>query len=183
MIVAFGLTCASLLGCVESPPVEYPTLQVPQATLATPGAVIAQEEGGYEIHAGGIFQPPFWISGATLPTAENYQEALAAGAHRVRISHPGYPNGQLYGVLAFYKVFENFHGPASRLYRLEIPQQYIDSTDGGRASVVYEQYNYDGNTRAAWAIWLSRAPLPGPVPTAPDSSSSADAPEKGWLHK
>jgi hypothetical protein len=164
MLVVSGTAYALLLGCASAPhqQVQYPTLQVPQATLATPDARIVQEQGAYEIRPGGVFTPPFWIGAPTFPTAENYQDALAAGAQRIRISHPGYPNGELYGVIAFYKVYENFHGPASRLYRLEIPQVYVDNTDNGRASVVYETYNYEGKTYAAWAIWLSRVPLPGP---------------------
>ena len=106
--------------------------------------------------------PENWIArwgsyrGNYLPTSENYSNNSLNVAVRV----PG-RKSELYGRLLFTKISQNSTGAGSRLYRIEIPQKYIDQATGGKISVVYEKVNnrrYNGHD-ATWILWLSDQPI------------------------
>lgn len=103
-------------------------------------------------------------------------EALPS-PYRVRV-HVSGRDDPLYGRLAFFPVFSTADGSANRIYRLEIPQEYIERARGGNVSVVYQHYTADSRNPASsvtgsirptggtiqgtfvsWALWLSDVPL------------------------
>jgi hypothetical protein len=136
-----------------------PLMQIQQS-----GVRIRAADGSFRLSAGHTFAPPFSsnCSGSRwYGTEADLEEWLnSRDAKAVRVEYPGY-SGELYGVLALCEVKRDFHGAASRMYLLEIPQAYIDETTNGRATQVYEKYFVDGEERPAWLLWLSRQPLGG----------------------
>ena len=155
-------TYSIMLGCGGSAtPVN--TIQTgvtaPSGTLATPGVLIISDDRSFQIQPGGMFNTPYAGACPQNPTTENYGEAESTGARRVRIAFPGLAE-PLYGVLHFCTIHPGFHGSASRSYRLEVPEEYVRATDGGRVSVVFERYDHAGVTHPAWVLWMSREPMP-----------------------
>ena len=117
----------------ESLPTPFSSTECPMALNATlPGVVPA---GGAVLGGG-----PARSGGATWkPAASNFDEALAAGAKPVWVVTPDLPT-PLYGVLLFCPAPDGTSEAAARAHLVRIPRSYVDATDGGRTSVVYEPY-------------------------------------------
>ncbi len=165
-VVVYGLVGMGvyfgLFGCANKAAVKQQSFsyQVPQGMLATPDVLISTETNPpFVMTTGQTFTTPYWSNCPTKPTTENVGEGEQGGARRVRIAYPNMPNG-LYGVLAFCRIDPEFKGSASRSYRLEVPQSYVEATDGGRMSVVFEQYAVGQQQFPAWILWMSREPIP-----------------------
>jgi hypothetical protein len=153
----FAGTYQMMLGCAGAPSREFN--RVDRALLATDATVIAAEDHSFQFTPGPLMNTPFAADCPDNPDTTNYAEAEAAGARRVRVTYPGLSE-PLYGVLSFCGVHPEYHGSASRSYRLEVPQSYVDETAGARVSVVYERYEQGGTQYPAWVLWLSREPMP-----------------------
>lgn len=140
------------------------TTRVAGGTVATPDVEIMAENGSFVLVAGSPFTTPASIQCRPNPAPENYGDAEAAGATRVRVRYPGLAT-PLYGIIAFCQIADSYRGSASRSYRVEVPQSYVDATDGGRVSTVFEQYTVDNVVMPAWILWLSRESMPPQAPT------------------
>lgn len=137
-------------------------ISVPEGFLATEGVTISSLDGGWKVAGNTRFVTPFFAEQCpTLPTTTNYADGERLGARRVWVSYPGLAQ-PLYGMLSLCKVFPEYKGAASRSYQIDVPKQYVDATDNGRISVVYEEYPWDatGAKLPAWVLWLSRSPFP-----------------------
>jgi hypothetical protein len=140
-----------------------PWISVPEGVLVTEGVTVSSPDGSWKVHGNSRFRPPFYSNFCTSkPTTTNYIEGERLGGRRVRISYPGLSE-PLYGLLSLCKVSPDYKGAASRSYQIDVPKQYVDATDSGRISVVYEEYplNAEGEKMPAWILWLSRTPFPG----------------------
>jgi hypothetical protein len=158
---ALALTMATatlaLGACV---PVEQ--LKTPgSATLDTPGVMIDAVDNSFHFKTGDTFPPPFASRNCPiLPIgSEEFSKARVYGAVPVRVTYPNLP-APLYGLLAFCQIPAAASGPGSRRYMVQIPNEYVAATDGGRISVVYELAEYPPNGIPNWVLWLSRAPFP-----------------------
>jgi hypothetical protein len=133
--------------------------------VVVPDTTIAAEGGHFKLATNQLFVPPFYGSEvcSDAPTPENYSAYEHKGAQRVVVQMP---NMKLYGILQLCPVEAGYQGPASRLYRIEVPNSFVEATEGGRVSVVFEAYPASGffgwmkSKRHAWILWLSREPIP-----------------------
>ena len=163
MLVALVVTTS---GCLQEPfPVKIP----PQMQLAEVGIQIRSDDGTVNLLDTNLQQTQLdaisWDCPLT-PNTTNYTDALAWGARRVRVTYPGVSE-PLSGVLAFCPIPGGVTGPGAQLYYLRVPQRYVDETQGGRRSVVYEPVSFHWNSGVgapvrdwpAWILWLSRSPL------------------------
>jgi hypothetical protein len=137
-------------------------ISVPDGVIATEAVTIASIDGSWKISSNTRFHPPFYSNDCPdTPTTDNYAEGEGWGASRVMVWYPGFTE-PLFGLLSLCKVSPYYKGAASRSYQIDVPKQYIDATDGGRISVVYEQYPWAaGRNLPAWILWLSRTPFSG----------------------
>jgi hypothetical protein len=154
-----------LIGCAALPPVL-----VKEGRLITPGTSIEAMDGSFVIKSGEIFNTPFYSNrfenASTVcriftgpGMASKYDIGIKCGGKRVRVRIPGLSE-PLYGVLMFEQFPGTAQGPASRLYQLEIPQNYVEAAKGGRVSVVYEIVTAPSKLEYfAWILWLSDRPL------------------------
>jgi hypothetical protein len=150
-------TYVLLLGCGEIQVQARPNSSAPMpVTVSPPGSRLDDLQGTFAVDAS---QTPAYLewraSCPAKPVTDNFKEA--SGARAVRVTYPGL-KAPLYGLLALCRLPEGYSGAASRSYRVEIPQSYVDATDGGRVSVVYEPFDYNGSELVAWSLWLSRDP-------------------------
>ena len=103
----------------------------------------------------------------TVPVTPSDASRVAnAGGIAVRVKVPQLPE-PLYGVLALCAMDESARGPASRAYRIQVPDEYVTATDDGRATVVYEEVETSSSGHTSWQLYLSRVPFPGVEGTAP----------------
>jgi hypothetical protein len=125
---------------------------------------------------------PFRVGCKDLPlTPDDYKQALKLGAKRVRIKVPQL-DPPLFGVLSLCRMPDGASGPGSRAHRIQVPDSYVDATDGGRVSVVFEEVdNYGGcgeqpcphpGKTTSWQLFLSRSPFAN---TEDDSAKATDA--------
>jgi hypothetical protein len=161
--VLFGLGLyLSLFGCAHkaAPTPTGPTydVQPPAAMLATDNVLITFEQNQFQMHPGQMIDIKSWAACPTNPTTANIGVSDGPGT-RVRVTYPGLAQ-PLYGVLAFCQLVHGYAGAAARSYRVEVPQSYVDATNGGLMSVVYEKYTVANVDYAAWLLWLSREPIP-----------------------
>lgn len=168
------ISAVALCACASSKSAMREVTSKP-AMLATPSARIEDTQGTFVLEPNRPINVSDSIDCPLQPQTPDFAQAQSAGAHVVRVTYPGL-NAPLYGVLAFCSMPSDFNGAASRSYRIEIPQSYVDATEGGRVSVVYEPYSYDGADHAAWALWLSRDSGTFGAQAAP--ASPAPAPSK-----
>lgn len=173
--VAAFIIAPLIAACV--PAMHLPNYHpVERGIIATPDVTITAEDNSFTLVSGTEFKPPFQVdswnvyrrmakkavdnkSGWSL--RESSGEFLVDGARRVRINVAG---KQFFGVLSLNMMPEDAYGPASRMYQIEIPQQYIDAASGGKISVVFETAGLPsekGKERSAraWILWLSDRPL------------------------
>ena len=150
------------------------TRPVPAASIATDGVAIRAASGGYTLEAGRAFEPPFFGRCYNLPGAAERAfapaslvgaaaEAEARGAERVEVVVPGRET-PLLGLLLFCEAPTTTIGPASRSYRISVPESYVAEASGGRVSVMYERVrrrSNDGRERwwYGWVLWLSDQPF------------------------
>ncbi len=153
-----------------APEVAY--ANVPGGLVATKGVRVVAEDGSFELTAEKPFEPPFHQGATCLvePIAENSEQGEITGARRVRVYVPAADAKEqvLYGLLSLCGAPPDATGAATRRYALQVPQSYIDATEGGRVSVVYEPFVdlTRGNPSKAWILWLSQTPFPNPRPNA-----------------
>jgi len=91
-----------------------------------------------------------------------------ARPYRVRVHVSGRKRA-LYGLLAFFPVYSTAEGSAGRLYRIDIPDRYIERAAGGNVSVVYQPYearyrepesgDIATTEGVSWALWMSDVPF------------------------
>lgn len=147
----------------------WDTHSVPGGLLASDGVVIEADAqrpspvsvAPFTFRAGAHFVTPFEINFCPKPELDKWREATAFGAQYVRVTHPGLPR-PLFGVLALCRVHNSATGAASRAYRIQVPQEYVEATTDGRVSVVWEPSgatNDDMRDAASWILWLSREPF------------------------
>ena len=167
-VLALALASLALPGCGGGRPSPDAFRRVPRAELGTAGVVIEDVGGAFTITSDGSFETPFWSHDCPArATTDNYQLGYRLGARPVRVHHPSFPGVTIHGLLAFCMVHPNEHGPVSRSYALQVPDEYVYETEDGRVSVVYEPTSVgetygDGWTEyPAWILWLSRRPLAG----------------------
>lgn len=153
-----------VLGCGAS--VEY--RRAPQAMLETVDVQIRALDDSFTLAPGQSGPTPFQSDDCPLtPAPGNYEQALRGGAQRVRIQYPGLDE-PLYGLLSFCPMPAESTAPPTRMALVQVPQSYVDSTEGGRVAVVFEQLFHpprseqSRDTRAwpAWVLYLSRQPFP-----------------------
>jgi hypothetical protein len=129
--------------------------------VATDGVTVTAEDNSFAYETNRYFAPPFAVDRCPqLPIGvEEFSKAEKKGARRVRVKYPNMPE-PLFGLLMFCKVPKAATGPGSRSYRIQIPDSYVQATDGGRISVVYEEVETPNKQVVNWVLWLSRVPLP-----------------------
>jgi hypothetical protein len=150
-------------GCVTSP---FDWKRVPKTEVSQNDLVIEAVDGSFTLDPGERTRTPFFVQNCPLrPDLENWRDALHYGARRVRVSHPAF-EGQLYGIMVFCPIPEPVTGPASSSYFVRVPDSYVQETNGGRHSVVWEPVEYTWQTRdgavsewPGWVLWLSRSPF------------------------
>jgi hypothetical protein len=165
------------LGCghqayIPPPPPEPIFRPAPAISVQTPGVTIEADDGAFAIGSAPV-QSPFDMGASCLtnPATTNLELAEGQGARRVIIKLPpelaevADGQTQLHGVLAICGVPPGTAGAASRHYLVQVPENRIAQTAGGRVSLVYEPFVDDSGDRKAWMLWLSRTPLP-PSPYA-----------------
>ncbi|MEI9986153.1 MAG: hypothetical protein WDN69_25045 [Aliidongia sp.] len=130
-------TMLALAGC-QPPPAGGDFHPLASGSLENVGAVI-EEPGVFRIVGGQSFTTPFSVGCTKLDASANgWQAALAAGAHRVAIYLPGHP--RIYGgVLALCTIHKTASGPSSRSYQLVIPESKVQDAQDGLISSVAEQ--------------------------------------------
>jgi hypothetical protein len=186
------LCCLSCTVACAPEPYYYPPAPVPPQYPAVPGGVvltqgvrIAAVDGSFVLTEA-PFDSPFsqGASCVAAPSAENAHEGESTGARRVSVHLPAAEEGGeviLHGLLSLCGVPPTATGAATRRFGLQVPQEYVDATSGGRVSVVYEPF-LDGAGTAlqskAWILWLSSTPFPGG--TAPLGGSAAPVTGKGY---
>lgn len=172
--VALG-SIAVALGCSTS--AEY--RRAPQAMLETVDVQIRAEDGSFTLTPGQAAPTPFQSEDCPLtPAPGNYEQAIRGGARAVRIQYPGIEE-PLYGLLSFCPMPADSTAPPTRMALVQVPQSYVDSTDGGRVAVVFEQLYHPPRTEQqrqsrawpAWVLYLSRQPFPTAA-VAPSRSNS-----------
>jgi hypothetical protein len=130
---------------------------------------IVAGDGSFEIKAGQTINPPFHSDCMREPTSADFAMAEAGGARRVRVTVPS-QHEPLFGILALCSVYKEFNGALSHSYRIEVPDEYVQATDGGRVSVVYEKYDMPGGGwLPGWVLWLSRERFPKSSAETPTS--------------
>ena len=123
-----GVVLAICLAC--NAPVAHGRI-LPQMLLVTANTAIIWPTWTQE--AGQTIPFPANVAGrdfpvcSVVPTTSNYVDFLRWGSPRVRVRVPGLAE-PLYGVATTCAVPQDAQGPGSRMYRIEIPQQYIDAT-------------------------------------------------------
>ena len=168
-------------------------------TFENEGGVI-EEPGVFRIANGQNFQTPFSVDCTRLnASVTGWQDAVAAGAHRVLITLPGQPR-IFGGVLALCKVDASATGPSSRSYSIVIPPDRIPNASDGLIASVAEKVSVNRSTLNvaallvptgqpavgqvtedyAWMLWFSdqpsvlgvtfSAPEPPPIAVAPTPS-------------
>jgi len=146
-------------------------------TLENAGGVI-EEPGVFRIANGQNFQTPFSVDCTRLnASVTGWQDAVAAGAHRVLITLPGQPR-VFGGVLALCKVDPSATGPSSRSYSIVIPADRIPNASDGLIASVAEKVAVNRSTLNvaallvptgqpavgqvtedyAWMLWFSDQP-------------------------
>ncbi len=168
--VVIGATVYNgLYGCASrgaAAPATAFNQRPPSTLLATPNVLIISDDRTFQIRPNQLMPTPFAGQCPAAPDTQNYGEAEHYGARRVRVAYPGLAE-PLYGVMSFCTIADGFHGSASRSYRVEVPEAYVQATEGGRVSVVFEHYPWETGTRPAWVLWLSREPMPQQAFTPP----------------
>jgi hypothetical protein len=144
-------------------------VRVPGTILSAEGVVITAMDGSFTIEQGHQIRTPFQSRDCVVhPESENYSYGEAMGARRVRVQYPGLST-PLYGMLSFCPVNAEAAnaGPVARSHSIRIPRNYVDDTNDGRITVVYEPYGWhvvvagSPHEVPAWVLWLSREPFPG----------------------
>lgn len=125
------------------------TTNIPYGKIADQGVTIRAEDNSYTLESGDYWRSPRVKGSKKVNTTKNildyYKKALDKGeATRVKVKVPGIDK-ELYGVLLLNKVGKSVRNPASRSYRISIPEKYIEGALDGRMSVVYECSNCSGN--------------------------------------
>lgn len=134
---------------------RYAFRPVPGAVVATDGVTITAEDNSFRLTAGQPFTPPFSQGDNCLlaPASDNYGQAIATGARPVVID---LANGRrLYGLLSLCGAPVTATDPATRSYRIQVPEDYIAATSGGRVSMVFEPFTSGAPSAKAWILWLS----------------------------
>lgn len=176
LVLLLALPLLLMIGCAPgfhhtTRDLEYRVSPIHQGTISTEGVRIVSDDGPpFTLTSDQAWDAPFFQGEDCLinPEVDNFGDALANGARRVRVYYPGH-EGELYGVLSFCGRVDGSIGPAARSYQILIPPRFVAETAGGRATVLYEYHNYDRDTvrdngyaRAgakAWILWLSQVPL------------------------
>lgn len=176
-LLAFTLGCGSTAAYRRAP----------QAMLETADVQVRAEDGTFTLSPGEAAPTPFQSDDCPLtPAPGNYEQAIRGGARRVRIDYPGLDQ-PLYGLLAFCPMPAESTAPPTRMALLQVPSSYVDSTEGGRVSVVFEQLYHppqgSGPTPStawpAWILYLSRQPFP--ELQTEDSRSNGGRRQSGWM--
>jgi hypothetical protein len=170
-----GLVVFGTVACddVPTPPAAAPEPALLPASVVTDGVAIAGYGTGKPddtpfVIADKESKAPFEVACKALPlTPDDYKQALDNGAARVRVKVPQL-DAPLYGVLALCRMPHAAKGPGSRAHRVQVPSNYVDATDGGRVSVVFEEVSTDGDAVTSWQLFLSRTGFAG------DDASLAD---------
>ena len=160
--LALGTSCGLL---------AVPTHPIYAGMVETEGVTIRAADGSFTLQSGQSFETPF--TGRCYSLSQREFDALrpenlvegtaigqARGAHRVDVLVPG-RDRPLFGLLLLCDVPNSASGPASRSYRITVPQEYVDAAAGGRISAVYERVNFTGGQVGwwyGWVLWLSDAP-------------------------
>lgn len=155
-LVLFGAACA--LGCAPShmatesvfaAPPGPQTRTVEYGMLQTEEAILASDDGSFVMRPGEQFQTPFSAPVCPeQPGPDSYQQALQVGARPIWVG-VGYMSRPLYGLLLFCDVPVEARGPASRSHLVRVPPEYVQATEGGRLSVVYEPITSQVSTQVA----------------------------------
>ncbi len=161
------------------------TVHAPNLNILTPQVEMFAEDGSFRVAVERPIPTPFEseFCNAFDPRqigTQRWREALAEGARRVVVQHPGVEK-PLFGVLKLCALRGNVRGPWLREYLIQVPQSYVDETTASRVSVVYEIYPPSTkNGGYAWILWLARSPFEsgpsGGVSPAPPPAQGAVAP-------
>ncbi len=190
--VALASLVASTSAC-DPPPAETPAAvdnkQLP-THVATDGVAIVVAGYGDALIADKEQPSPFRVECKNAPLVpDDYKQALAAGAQHARIKVPQIDE-PLYGVLALCDMPSEAKGPASRAFRIQIPTEYVNATEGGRVSVVFEEVDVPGaeQTHTSWQLYLSRSPFAGSDKAAldrvgPKAIAASEATGKAHVEK
>ena len=152
----FAVSASLTLGCAG--------LKTPaNGVVATEGVTVSAEDSSFVYETNKYFNTPFAVDWCpTLPIGvDEYTKAEKKGAKRVRVKYPNLAE-PLFGLLLFCKVPKSATGPGSRSYRIQVPDNYVQATDGGRISVVYEEVEASSKQVVNWVLWLSRTPFGPP---------------------
>lgn len=136
---------------------------LPGGTLENAGAVI-EEPGVFRIAGGQNFTTPFSVDCTQLnPSVNGWQQAVAAGAHRVLITLHGQPR-TFGGVLALCRIDASATGPSSRAYSLVIPDSRVAQAQDGLIATVAEKVTVNRAAPLNLGALLLHAPGQPAVP-------------------
>lgn len=166
--VAFVLgSSAALNACVAT----VHTRPIDLGSIETPGVVIHGPNNSFTYRSGEHFRPArnsrCYRSGAPQISADalvtSAGTALQLGAEHVTVEVPGRER-PLNGLLLLCDVPLTATGPASRSYRIVVPESYVQGATGGRMSAVFERVDHTNHEGAAvwyfaWVLWLSDEPI------------------------
>lgn len=161
--VLFGLLAFLMLHCVPPPPPPPPEApEPPRYPLASKLLMVSEDvrmtslDGKWSISSDST---PAQIGGTATACGVDWDtggwRAALAQQSRVYVQRVRVvlEDRKLWGILMLCGIPTNSTGPASRAYRIEVPDTYVEATSGGRVSMVFEHLN---NDRLSWVLWLSR---------------------------
>jgi hypothetical protein len=147
------LSAALYAGCAT---VTSPATSV----VMTEGVTISAADSSFAFEANKPISTPFAVTKCPkLPIgADEASLVEQLGGKRVRVTYPGVTE-PLYGVLLICKIPKSAVASDAASYRIQIPKSYVDGTEGGKISMVFEAVGAGDDKSVSWLLYLSRTPF------------------------
>jgi hypothetical protein len=152
--VSFVLPALALIaGCAT---VTAPATSV----VTTEGVTISAADSSFAFQANKPIGTPFAITKCPkLPIGVDESGLVEQmGGKRVRITYPGVAE-PLHGVLLLCKIPKSAVASDEAAYRIQVPKSYVDATEGGKISMVFEAVGAGEEKALSWILYISRTPF------------------------